>query len=136
MTRAARVRGRRAGERRAARGLLSGRHAHRAAVGAACLRMSAGSLQHHAVGVQPSRIGRAQAEPGLKGAHGRCEVSSKGLQHQAVLEPPVGKRRMQAGGACVASRGGVEPAIVLKRVAEAHQLVGTGVGNIWALAVS
>ena len=35
-----------------------------------------------------------------------------------------------------ASRGRVEPAIVLKRVAEAHQLVGTGVGSIWALAVS
>ena len=97
--------------------------------------MSAGSLQHHAVGVQPSRIGRAQPEPGLKGAHGRCEVS-EGLQHQAVLKPPVGKRWMQAGGACVASRGGVEPAIVLKRVAEAHQLVGTGVGSIWALAAS
>ena len=135
MARAARVRGRRAGERRAARGRQSGRYAHRAAVGAARLRMSASSLQHHAVGVQPSRIGRAQPEPGLKGAHGRCEVS-EGLQHQAMLKPPVSKRRMQAGGACVASRGGVEPAIVLKRVAEAHQLVGTGVGSIWALAVS
>ena len=135
MARAARVRGRRAGERRAARGRQSGRYAHRAAVGAARLRMSASSLQHHAVGVQPSRIGRAQPEPGLKGAHGRFEVS-EGLQHQAMLKPPVSKRRMQAGGACVASRGGVEPAIVLKRVAEAHQLVGTGVGSIWALAVS
>ena len=123
-----------AGER-AARGRQSGRHAHRSAVGAARFCVPAGSLQHHPVGVQPSRVGRAQPEPGIKGAHGRCEVSER-LQHQAVLKPPIGKCRMEAGGAFVAARGGVEPALVLKRVAKAHQLVGTSVGSIWALAAA
>ena len=97
--------------------------------------MPPSSLQHHAVGVQPSRVGRAQPEPGVKGAHGRGEVSQR-LQHQAVLKPPIRKRRVEARGACVAARGGVEPAIVLERVAKAHQLVGTGVGSIRALAVA
>ena len=123
-----------AGER-AARGRQSGRHAHRSAVGAARFCVPAGSLQHHPVGVQPSRIGRAQPEPGVKGAHGRCEVSER-LQHQAVLKPPIGKCRMEARGACVAARGVVEPALILKRVAKAHQLVGTSVSSIWALAVA
>ena len=97
--------------------------------------MPPSSLQHHAVGVQPSRVGRAQPEPGVKGAHGRSEVSQR-LQHQPVLKPPVRKRRVEARGACVAARGGVEPAIVLERVAKAHQLVGTGVGSIRTLAVA
>ena len=96
--------------------------------------MPACSLQHHPVGVQPARIGRAQPEPGAEGVHGRCKVSQR-LLCQAVLKPPVREGRVEARDACVAARGGVEPALVLKRVAKANQFVGTSMGRIRAVAV-